>query len=141
SNSNGVLYTTTNDPTGNTVIVYTANQDGSLTVRQTVPTGGTGSAAQPPFSFPIVDSSGSMSLAYGGQVLVVVNDGDSTLSSFRVTSSGLELADHVPSGGILPVSLTSHGNLLYAVNEISSNISGFRVSSSGALTPIGGQPL
>jgi 6-phosphogluconolactonase len=137
----GALYTTTNNPAGNAVVVYTTNKDGTLTQTQTVSTGGTGSAAQPPFGFPIVDSSESVNLAYGGHVVVVVNDGDNTLSSFRVTPSGLELADHVASGGILPVSLTSRGNLLYTVNEISSDIQGFRLSPSGDLTPIGGQPL
>jgi 6-phosphogluconolactonase len=130
----GALYTTTNNPAGNQVLVFRTNKDGSLTQTQTVNTGGTGSAAQPPFSFPIVDSSGSMSLAHGGKVLVVVNDGDNTLSSFRVTPSGLELAAHVSSGGILPVSLTSRGDVLWAVNEESSNIVGFRISPHGDLS-------
>jgi 6-phosphogluconolactonase len=139
--AHGTLYTTTNDPAGNAVLVYTTGKDGTLTQTQTVATGGTGSAAQPPFSFPIVDSSLSMNLAYGGHVLVVVNDGDNTLSSFRVTKSGLKLRAHVSSGGILPISLTSRGNVLYALNEISSNIVGFRISPHGDLTPFGGQPL
>jgi 6-phosphogluconolactonase (cycloisomerase 2 family) len=74
-------------------------------------------------------------------VLFVVNAGDNTISSFRVTPSGLELADRVSSHGVLPISLTSHGNVVYVVNEISSNIFGWNFSPSGTLTPIGGQPL
>jgi 6-phosphogluconolactonase len=135
------VYTATNNPAGNAVIVFWQNNDGSLTQGPTVSTGGLGAAAEPPFSFPIVDTQGSINLAYGGHVLTVVNAGDNTISAFRVTSSGLELADRVSSGGVLPVSLTSHGNVLYTVNEISANISGFRISPSGSLTPIGGQPL
>jgi hypothetical protein len=133
------VYTATNNPAGNAVIVFTRNSDGTLTQRETVPTGGTGSPAQPPFSFPIVDTSGSINLTQDGRLLFVVNDGDNTISSFRVTQSGLELADRVSSGGILPASLTSHGNVLYTVNEESSNIYGFRFSSSGDLEPLPGQ--
>jgi 6-phosphogluconolactonase len=135
------VYTATNNPNGNAVIVFWQNSDGTLTQGPTVPTGGAGAAAEAPFSFPVVDTQGSINLAYGGHVLTVVNAGDNTISSFRVTPSGLELADRVSSGGVLPVSLTSHGNVLYTVNEVSANIYGFHLSPSGSLSPIGGQPL
>jgi 6-phosphogluconolactonase (cycloisomerase 2 family) len=135
------VYTATNNPAGNQVIVYTTNSDGSLTERQRVATGGLGISATPPFSFPFVDSSGSINLDQSGRVLFVVNAGDNTVSSFRVTSSGLELAARVSSHGVLPVSLTSHGNVVYVVNGESSNIYGFRYSSDGQMTPLGGQPL
>ena len=52
----------------------------------------------------------------------MVNAGDNTVSSFRVTASGLKLADRVSSGGVLPISLTSSGHLLYVLNELSGNI-------------------
>ncbi|HKO26499.1 MAG TPA: beta-propeller fold lactonase family protein, partial [Solirubrobacteraceae bacterium] len=120
----GAVYTTTNDPNGNAVIVFKRGRDGTLTQGPTVPTGGTGIAAQPPFTFPIVDSQGSMALARGGRLLFVVNDGDNTITSFRTTDDGLRRVDRVSSGGVLPVSLTIHGHLLYVVNEESSNISG-----------------
>jgi 6-phosphogluconolactonase (cycloisomerase 2 family) len=144
--AHATVYTATNNPAGNAVIVFDSNKDGSLTQRAVVPTGGTGLASNPPFSFPIVDSSGSINVAQSGHVVFVVNAGDNTISSFRATPSGLELAAHVSSGGILPVSLTSHGNVLYVVNEVSSNIYGFRFSPSGDLQPLagqaaGGQPL
>lgn len=140
------VYTATNDPAGNQVIVLTQNKDGSLTQRQTVATGGMGLAAEPPFSFPIVDSSGSINVSKDGHLVFVVNPGDNSISSLRVTNDGLQLAAHVSSGGINPVSLTSRGDVLYVVNGISSNIYGFRFSPSGDLTPLagqapGGQPL
>jgi 6-phosphogluconolactonase len=134
----GAVYTTTNDPNGNAVIVFKRNRDGSLTQGQTVPTGGTGIAAQPPFTFPIVDSSGSMALAEDGRLLFVVNDGDNTITSFRADRGGLRRADRVSSGGVLPVSLTTHGHLLYVVNEESSNISGYYFSDDGRLFSIPG---
>lgn len=88
-----------------------------------------------------------MNLTRDGRLLFVVNagpsGGDGSISAFRVTSWGLQLADNSPidSGGQLPISLTSSGNLLYVVNEISSNIVGYRFSSSGHLTQISEQAL
>lgn len=134
----GFVYTTTNDPSGNAVLVFRRNHDGTLTQGPTVSTGGTGIAAQPPFGFPIVDSSGSMALADDGQLLFVVNDGDNTISALRATENGLRLADRASSGGVLPVSLTVHGHLLYVVNEQSSTIAGYYFSDSGRLWPIPG---
>ena len=134
----GAVYTTTNDPSGNAVIVFKRNRDGSLTQGPTVPTGGTGIAAQPPFTFPIVDSQDSIALARDGRLLFVVNDGDNTITSFRTTGSGLKRVARVSSGGLLPVSLTTHGHLLYVVNEVSSNIGGFYFSDDGRLWSIPG---
>jgi 6-phosphogluconolactonase len=137
-NSRGAVYTTTNDPNGNAVIVFKRNSNGTLTQGPTVPTGGTGIAAQPPFTFPIVDSSGSMALANGGRLLFVVNDGDNTITSFRTFDGGLRRVDRVSSGGVLPVSLTTHGHLLYVVNEESGNIAGYYFSDDGRLFSIPG---
>lgn len=137
--THGAVYTATNNPAGNAVIVFDRHGDGSLTQRAVVPTGGIGLASNPPFSFPIVDSQGSIDLAFGGHLLFVVNAGDNTISSFRVTPWGLQLADRVSSRGTLPISLTSHGDVLYVVNEVSANIYGFRFSPWGDLKPLAGQ--
>jgi 6-phosphogluconolactonase len=134
----GAVYTATNDPNGNAVIVFKRNSNGTLTQGPTVPTGGTGIAAQPPFTFPIVDSQGSIALARDGRLLFVVNDGDNTITSFRATGGGLKRVDRVSSGGVLPVSLTTHGNLLYVVNEMSSTVAGFYFSDDGRLWSIPG---
>ncbi len=135
----GAVYTATNNPAGNSVLVFTANADGSLTQSETVPTGGLGLAAEPPFSFPIVDSSGSINVAADGRVVFVVNAGDNTISSFRATRDGLQLVARVSSGGVLPVSLTSHDHVLYVANEKSANIYGFRFEPNGKLRPLAGQ--
>jgi 6-phosphogluconolactonase len=137
------LYTATNGPApaGNAVIMYTRHADGTITqTGAPVSTGGNGSAGtgQPPFGFPIVDSSGSTNLTPDGKVLFVVNSGDNSISSFRTTSAGPVLVSHVGSGGTLPISVTSHGNLVYVVNEESANIKGWTFDSSGHLTPIPG---
>jgi 6-phosphogluconolactonase (cycloisomerase 2 family) len=77
-----------------------------------------------------------VNLTPDGRLLFVVNAGDNTVSSFRVTASGLKLAERVSSGGVLPISLTSSGHLLYVLNELSGSIFGLHVSPSGHLTPI-----
>jgi 6-phosphogluconolactonase (cycloisomerase 2 family) len=131
------LYTTTNNPSGNAVIMYSRHADGTITrTGSPVATGGNGAASEPPFGFPIVDSSGSTNITPDGKLLFVVNAGDNTVSSFRTTSAGPVLVSHVSSGGTLPISLTSHGNLLYVVNETSANIKGWTFDSTGHLTPI-----
>jgi 6-phosphogluconolactonase len=133
------VYTQTNDPAGNNVLVFTRNSDGTLTEPpKRVSTGGVGTASQPPFGFPIVDSQGSVLLTEHGRLLFVVNSGSNTVSSFRVTRSGdLQLADQKPSGGVLPISVTADHRLLYVLNE-GGNISGLRYSKSGQMTPIPG---
>jgi 6-phosphogluconolactonase (cycloisomerase 2 family) len=132
------FYTQDNNPAGNDVLVFSRAHNGLLTQTGTVSTGGLGASSTPPFGFPIVDSSGSVNLTPGGNLLFVVNAGDNTISSFRVTEQGLKLADRVSSGGNLPVSLTSHGDLLYVLNGLSDDITGFRFTGTGALNPIAG---
>jgi 6-phosphogluconolactonase len=132
------VYTTTNDPAGNSVVVFTRAANGTLTQRKVVSTGGKGIASTAPFGFPIVDSSGSVNLTPDGKLLFVVNAGDNSVSSFRITASGPKLVSHVSSHGKLPISLTSSGHLLYVVNETSQNIYGWRFSTTGKLTPVAG---
>lgn len=130
------VYTTTNDPSGNSVIVFSRAPNGMLTQRKLVATGGKGIKSTAPFGFPIVDSSGSVNLTPDGKLLFVVNAGDNSVSSFRITASGPKLVSHVSSHGKLPISLTSSGDLLYVVNETSANIYGWSFSPTGKLTPI-----
>ena len=132
------VYTTTNDPSGNSVIVFTRAANGMLTQRKVVSTGGKGIKSTAPFGFPIVDSSGSVNLTPDGKLLFVVNAGDNSVSSFQITGSGPKLVSHVSSHGKLPISLTSSGDLLYVVNETSANIYGWKFSSTGKLTPVAG---
>jgi 6-phosphogluconolactonase (cycloisomerase 2 family) len=130
------LYTTTNNPAGNAVVMFRRSANGQIVQKKTVKTGGKGIASQPPFGFPIVDASGSTQLTPDGKLLFVPNDGDNTISSFQITANGPKLVDRVTSGGILPVSLTVNGHLLYIVNEVSGTIFGYRFSNTGFLTPI-----
>src|SRR5215470_12314523 len=117
----GWVFTSTNNPTGNQVIVFKRGSDGKLTQSAIVSTGGKGIASEPPFGFPIVDSSGAINLTPDGKLLFVVNAGSNSVTSFQVTSSGLKKVAVASTHGKLPISLASSGNLLYTVNEISQN--------------------
>lgn len=134
----GAVYTETNDPAGNRILVFARKANGTLTQQQSVATGGVGLAAQPPFGFPITDSSGALNLTAQGRLLFAVNAGDNTISGFRVTPSGLRLVDRVASGGTEPISVASSGNLLYVLNEGTGTITGFRFSWWGGLWQIPG---
>jgi 6-phosphogluconolactonase (cycloisomerase 2 family) len=86
-------------------------------------------------------SQGSVVLSKNGRWLFAVNAGSSDVSVLEVYNGGVELAliDREPSGGTLPISLTSHGNLLYVLNAgTPNNITGFRVGKDGRLTAIPG---
>ncbi|MGN6170270.1 MAG: beta-propeller fold lactonase family protein [Solirubrobacteraceae bacterium] len=135
----GWVFTATNNPKGNQVIVFKRGSNGKLTQSKVVSTGGKGIASEPPFGFPIVDSSGSINLTADGKLLFVVNAGSNSITSFQVTNSGLKKVQVVGSNGKLPISLaSSSGHLLYVVNEASKNISGWRFTSAGKLTAIKG---
>src|SRR5947209_5872078 len=111
------VYTATNDPSGNRVIMFTRRANGTLAQLGSVATGGRGTTAEPPFDFPIVDTSGSMVLTPDGKLLFVVNAGSNTVTSFRVTANGLKRVSVASSHGAVPVTLASSKGLLYVANE------------------------
>jgi 6-phosphogluconolactonase (cycloisomerase 2 family) len=134
----GWFVTATNNPNGNKLWVYKRGANGKLTQTGSVSTGGKGIASEPPFGFPIVDSSGSINTTPDGKLIFVVNAGSNQVTSFRVTSSGVHRVSVASTHGKLPISLASSGNLLYVVNEASENIYGWTFTSNGVLTPIKG---
>ncbi|HET6871341.1 MAG TPA: beta-propeller fold lactonase family protein [Solirubrobacteraceae bacterium] len=134
----GWVVTATNNPSGNKLWVYKRAANGKLTQSGSVSTGGKGIASQPPFGFPIVDSSGSINTTPDGKLIFVVNAGSNSVTSFRVTSSGVHRVSVASTHGKLPISVASSGNLLYVVNEISKNIYGWTFTPSGVLHPIAG---
>ena len=139
----GAVYTETNNPSGNKLVVFRRTATGRLRHKQTVSTGGIGGRQNqpgcgPPGGCPFLDTQDAVRVAAGGRLVFAVNAGSNTVSSFRVTSRGVKLVDQKSSGGQFPHSLTAHGGLLYVLNGNSSNISGLRYSSNGKLTPING---
>jgi 6-phosphogluconolactonase len=137
--ASGFVFTTTNDVSGNAVLVYRRAFDGSLSLVQTAATGGTGTGIP-------LDSQGALALTDrrdrdigDGRHLFAVNAGSNSISEFAVGRGGLTLLDTVSSQGVDPVSVTVSDGLLYVLNEgdqaSPGNISGFRVGRRG-LSPI-----
>lgn len=126
----GAVYTISNDPDGNEVIVFDRNADGTVEAAGTYPTGGTGSGAG-------LGSQRAVVLSGDGRTLLAVNPGSNQLSAFAVTAHGLRLLNTVPSGGDQPTSTTIHGNIVYALNAGDASISGFVLTNDG-LDPLAG---
>jgi 6-phosphogluconolactonase len=131
NNSAGVVYTLTNATAANGVSVFRRSASGALTLVNTVSTGGRGSGGG-------LESQGAIVLSRDGSRLFAVNAGSNEVSSFTVTGETLILANTVPSGGTLPISVTSSGTLLYVLNGSSAgaNIAGFTIAPDGKLTAL-----
>ncbi|MFL5673897.1 MAG: lactonase family protein [Chloroflexota bacterium] len=129
----GAVYTLGNHASGNAVIAFSRSRGGALTPLGTYPTGGLGSGAG-------LGSEGSLVLSGNGHLLVAVNAGSNTITSFRVRTDGtLSWADTVASGGTHPISVTVSDDLVYALNDgAGGNIAGFRIDGEGDLDAIAG---
>ena len=133
----GAVYTLSNSPSGNAVLIFNRAPDGSLTSLGSYLTGGLGSGTG-------LGSQSAVILSHNNRWLFAVNAGSDQISAFAVSSKGLTLVDVVDSGGIHPVSLTTYKDWLYVLNAgESGNISGFTIGRTGSLSPITGstQPL
>ena len=146
----GAVYTETNGIPKNAVVAFAQYSDGSLKQVQTIGTGGKGgNQAQPEpgpclpppagqGNCPNLDTQGEVETGAGGKLVFAVNAGSNSVTSFRVTPGGLVRADVAKSGGVFPLSVTTHGNLLYVLNSNSTSIAGFTFDAAGKLTPIKG---
>jgi 6-phosphogluconolactonase len=132
SGQTGAVYTLSNTPGGNAVVVFNRAGDGTLTPAGTFATGGKGSGSG-------LGSQGSVTLSRDGRWLFAVNAGSNSVSSFRLRPDGLTLVSQVPSGGEMPISVTNFDDLVYVLNAGSSeNIAGFELRKDGSLAPIAG---
>jgi 6-phosphogluconolactonase (cycloisomerase 2 family) len=129
---NGAVYAINNNSAGNEVLVFNRAIDGTLTAAGQFSTGGAGTGDG-------LGSEGAVTLSDNGRFLFVVNAGSNEISSFQVLANGLTLVETVDSGGVRPISLTSHDKLLYVLNAgDNGNITSFEISTSGDLTQIAG---
>ena len=124
------VYTLSNQVGGNTVMDYLRSSDGSLTFSASYATGGTGTGGG-------LGNQGAIALDEDGEVLLAVNPGSNSISSFTITGSGLTLKSTVNSGGMRPVSITIEDEIVYVLNAGGTgNISGFNLGNDNTLTPI-----
>ena len=128
----GAVYVMTNAPAGNAVLVFNRAENGALTAAGSYATGGTGTGAG-------LGSQGALVLSDDQRWLLAVNAGSNSISVFAVFPGGLHLASTTPSGGALPISLTTHDHLVYVLNAGDpGSISGFVLAPNGQLSPLAG---
>lgn len=133
----GAVYTMTNDPSANSVLMFARAADGSLTAAGTFFTGGRGTGGKEP-DFGLLNAR-PLVLNQSNSLLLVVNPGSDDLSVFEVRANDLRLVDRQSSGGHRPVSVAVHGTLVYVLNAGGNdggidNVTGFTVSQTGILS-------
>src|SRR5262249_23800803 len=136
ANSAGVVFVQTNESSGKHIVVYDRADDGRLTRAGTYATGDNGGAASPGTESDRLAPQGTLAYDAASKVLIAVNAGSDSVSSFSVSGDRLHLASVVASGGQFPASIAVHGKLVYVLNSGGSGIvQGFRIAG-GRLVPI-----
>jgi 6-phosphogluconolactonase len=123
----GNVFVQTNAADGNHIIAFERGEDGSLSQRSAVPTGGKGDGV------PHLASQGSVVLAGDATRLLVANAGSGDLSVFDVSNEP-SLLQVVPTGPA-PKSIAEVGGLVYVLNTGAPSLTGFRLTDAG-LEPI-----
>ena len=127
----GAVYTTSNAPAGNQILIFTRGADGTLTAAGSVATGGAGTGGG-------LGNQGALTLSDDGRWLLAVNAASNDVSLFAVRANGVELTDLASSAGVRPVSVTVHNDLVYVLNAGDDTVSGLRITPHGRLAPIDG---
>jgi 6-phosphogluconolactonase len=126
----GYVYVAGNELGHNEIYIFKHNQDGNLTFKGMVASGGGGNGLA-------LNSQGAIVISADKKYLFVVNSGSNSISSFKIDAQGdLALAHTISSGGVTPVSLAINDNRLYVVNSGDGTISGFMYDEAGKLLPI-----
>lgn len=127
-----VVFVQTNQAAGNQIVVYDRAHDGSLSLAGTYGTGGNGGAASPGTESDRLASQGSLGYDRKHNLLIAVNAGSDTVSSFSVTGDHLTLENVLPSGGQFPASIGVHDDVAYVLNSGGDGtVQGFRVTEDG----------
>jgi 6-phosphogluconolactonase (cycloisomerase 2 family) len=133
--SNGVLYTQTNDPAGNSVQRFDRSADGALTPAGTFGTGGAGLAS-------LGGRQGAVELSGDGRYLYAVNAGSDTVSVFRAGHRRTRLIGTVSSRGAAPTSVAEHHRRVYVLNSGGTpSVTAYVRLRHGSLWPIATRAL
>jgi 6-phosphogluconolactonase (cycloisomerase 2 family) len=133
-----LVFVQTNELNGNRVAVYHRSGDGTLSAAGSYGTGGNGGIATPGNESDRLASQGSLAYVARHSLLIAVNAGSDTVSTFKVRGDRLQLKGVVASGGGFPASIAVHRDLVYVLNSGGTGIvQGFRVRGNH-LRPISG---
>ncbi|NUT25419.1 MAG: beta-propeller fold lactonase family protein [Streptomyces sp.] len=120
-----------NELDGNTIHVFKRGDDGTLTSAGRYATGGKG-GDQVDAPTDSLASQGSLVYDDRSGLLLAVNAGSGTVTSFQVDGQQLTRRQVVDSGGDFPSSIAVHGNLAYVMNAGGDgSIQGFRITTVG----------
>src|SRR4029079_15908156 len=111
------VFVQTNEPGGNRIVVFDRAPNGQLSQAGTYATGGNGGVAEPGNESDHLASQGSLVYDWRHSLLIAVNAGSDTVSTFKVRGDRLRLTGVVPSGGAFPASVAVSGNLVYVLNS------------------------
>ena len=90
----GAVYTMSNDPGGNEILVFNRYADGSLAYSSAYATGGLGTGAG-------LGNQRGLVMSDNHQWLLAVNAGSDEVSVFRIHKNRLALTDTAASGGVM----------------------------------------
>jgi 6-phosphogluconolactonase (cycloisomerase 2 family) len=131
----GVVFTTDNAAAGNNVLVFQRTIGGTLGSPVSVPTQGSGTGAG-------LGSQGALAITDDGRWLLAVNAGSNDVSFFRVLGASIQFISKTPSGGTIPISVTTKGDAAFVLNAgATPNIQGFRVTNTGLVLTGANQTL
>jgi 6-phosphogluconolactonase (cycloisomerase 2 family) len=111
-----LVFVQTNEPTGNQIVVFEREKDGTLEREGTFATGGNGGVATPGTESDRLASQGSLVYDKRHDLLFAVNAGSDTISVFEVRGERLDLEQVLPSGGQFPASIAVDDDLVYVLN-------------------------
>jgi 6-phosphogluconolactonase (cycloisomerase 2 family) len=111
------VFVQTNEPSGNRIVVFDRGRNGQLFRAGTYATGGNGGVAAPGDESDHLASQGSLVYDQRHSLLIAVNAGSDTVSTFKVRGDRLRLTGVVPSGGGFPASIAVSGDLVYVLNS------------------------
>jgi 6-phosphogluconolactonase (cycloisomerase 2 family) len=112
-----VVFVQTNELDGNHIVVFNRGRNGQLRRAGTYATGGNGGIATPGTEPDRLASQGSLVYDREHKLLIAVNAGSDTVSTFKVQGDRLRLTGVVPSGGGFPASIAVHDDLVYVLNS------------------------
>ncbi|MEU8614040.1 beta-propeller fold lactonase family protein, partial [Actinoplanes sp. NPDC048791] len=133
----GMVFVQSNDPQRNSILAFRRAADGKLTAAGEYPTGGRG-GAQKDNPFDPLASQDSLVFDRRHSMMIAVNAGSNSVTTFRVRDGKLTHRRTVKSGGDFPASIAVSGRTVYVLNAGgTTNVTGFRLSHDG-LRPLAG---
>jgi DNA-binding beta-propeller fold protein YncE len=131
----GVVFVQSNDLDRNAVLAFRRDAGGMLTAAGSFATGGKG-GAQTDNPFDPLASQDSLVFDKAHSVLIAVNAGSNSITTFQVRGDRLADRRVLASGGDFPTSVAVSGDHAYVLNAGGrTNVSGFRFDGA-ALSPI-----